>query len=201
MTPYARATIPGVNDLSRVAAGSLATLALLLSPAAAAAAPGDEAGPRHATRPAGGPAPAKIKVEVKGLKSGKVVIGQRVEVVGTVSPFVPGQKVEVRLQNRGDVVLKKTPFVRQVKGKGYGRFKFRTKPIVDAGKYRAQVEKASDRPAGGRPREVEAVRDQVPGPRPRRPRPRGPALQPAAARRRATTTPTATTTARTPSAR
>ena len=139
-----------MNNLSRVAAGSLATVALLFAPAAASAAPGDPAGPGTAPE-GGGPAPAKIEVEVKGLKGHKAVIGQRVEVVGKVTPFVPGQKVEVKLQNRGDMVLKKTPYVRQVKGKGFGRFKFRSKPIVDAGKYRARVEKpATDQQAGGR---------------------------------------------------
>ena len=60
-----------------------------------------------------------------------------------MTPFVGGQRVEVRLGNRGDTVLKKTPFVRQVKGKNFGRFKLRSKPLVEAGKYRVRANKAA----------------------------------------------------------
>ena len=50
----------------------------------------------------GGPAPAKIKLRSTGLKGGKAKVGDRVEVVGTVTPFVGHQKVQVRLGNGGD---------------------------------------------------------------------------------------------------
>jgi hypothetical protein len=98
-----------------------------------------------------GPAPAKIKLKLKGLKGGKVKVGERVEAIGTVTPFVGGQRVEVKLGNRGDTVLKKTPFVRRVKGRDFGRFKLRSKPLVEAGKYRVRVRKqATGAQAGGR---------------------------------------------------
>jgi hypothetical protein len=96
-----------------------------------------------------GPAPAKIKLKVKGPRNGKAKVGDRVEVIGTVTPFVGHQKVKVRLGNGGDTVLKKNPYVRQVKGKSYGRFKLRSKPLLESGKYRARAQKkATDQQAG-----------------------------------------------------
>ena len=96
------------------------------------------------------PAPAKIKVKLKGLSGGKAKVGERIEAIGTVRPFVGGERVEVRLGNRGDTVLKKTPYVRQVKGKGFGRFHLRSKPLVEPGKYRVRVRKApTNAQAGG----------------------------------------------------
>jgi hypothetical protein len=89
-----------------------------------------------------GPAPARMKLKLKGLSGGKAKVGERVEVIGKVAPFVGGQRVEVKLGNRGETVLKKDPFVRQVKGKNYGRFKLRSKPLVEAGKYRVRARKA-----------------------------------------------------------
>ena len=89
-----------------------------------------------------GPAPAKIKLELKGVNNGKVDVGDRVEAIGKVAPFVGGQRVEIKLANKGDTVIKKTPFVRQVKGKNFGRFKLRSKPLIEAGKYRVRVRKA-----------------------------------------------------------
>jgi hypothetical protein len=85
--------------------------------------------------------PAKIKLKLKGLKNGKAKVGERITVVGTVTPFVGHQKVEVKLGNRGDTVRKANPYVRQVKGKDFGRFKLRSKPLLEAGKYRARVSK------------------------------------------------------------
>jgi hypothetical protein len=87
------------------------------------------------------PAPARIEIKVKGLSGGKAKVGERIEAIGTVRPFVGGQKVEIRLGNRGDTVLKKTPYVRRVKGKNFGRFHLRSKPLLEPGKYRIRVRK------------------------------------------------------------
>ena len=77
-------------------------------------------------------------------------VGERVEVIGKVAPFVGGQRVEVKLGNRGKTVLKRDPFVRQVKGRNFGRFKLRSKPLVEAGKYRVRATKeATGAQAGG----------------------------------------------------
>ena len=52
-------------------------------------------------------------------------------------------------------MLKKTPFVRQVKGKNFGRFKLRSKPLLEPGKYRVRAQQGGDRrsrPAAARSR-------------------------------------------------
>jgi hypothetical protein len=137
-------TIGGIASALLLPAGALAQEGVPgLDPAADAAAPA--LAPATAERAPGGGAqkPAKIRLKVKGLKNGKVDIGDRVSAIGTVTPFVGGQRVEIRLGNRGDTVLKKTPFVRQVKGQDFGRFKLRSKPLVEAGKYRVRVKKAA----------------------------------------------------------
>jgi peptidoglycan hydrolase-like protein with peptidoglycan-binding domain len=135
-----------VNKLPLVATGLLATLALVLapSPALAQGGGGTEGGGADPGR-----APAKIQLKVKGLKGGQAKVGDRVQVVGTVRPFVGHQKVQVRLGSGGDTLAKKNPFVRQVKGKNFGRFKLRSKPLLDPGKYRARaLKKATDQQAG-----------------------------------------------------
>ena len=91
----------------------------------------------------GQPAAAQIEIKVKGLSGGKAKVGDRIEAIGTVRPFVGGQKVEIRLGNRGDTVLKKTPYVRRVKGKNFGRFHLRSKPLIEPGKYRIRVRKGA----------------------------------------------------------
>ena len=125
----------------------LATLAMILFPSFALAQGGGGTTGGGADP---GPAPAKISLKISGLKGGKAKVGDRVEVVGTVTPFVGHQKVQVRLGNGGDTVLKANPYVRQVKGKNYGRFKLRSKPLLDPGKYRARAQKKkTDQQAGG----------------------------------------------------
>jgi len=111
-----------------------AVVAALGAPLAAHAAGGQGGG-------GGQPAPAQIEIKLKGLSGGKAKIGERIEAIGTVRPFVGGQQVEIRLGNRGDTVLKKTPYVRRVKGKNFGRFHLRSKPLVEPGKYRVRVRK------------------------------------------------------------
>ena len=70
--------------------------------------------------------------------------------VGTVRPFVPHQKVEVRLGAGGDTVAKRNSYVRQVKGKNFGRVKLRSKPLLEPGHYRARASKpATAQQAGG----------------------------------------------------
>ena len=130
--------------LAPVAAAVLTALALSVFPAIAFAQGGT-------TPPKPQPKPAKINVKVNGLKGGKAKVGDRVEVVATVSPFVGHQKVQIRLGNGGDTVLKANPYVRQVKGRSFGRIKLRSKPLLDPGKYRARAfKKATANQRGGR---------------------------------------------------
>ena len=126
-----------MNCLLKVATGMVAAVALSLSPASALA----QDGGGGAAPPRPGPEPANINVKVNGLKGGKAKVGDRVEIVATVSPFVGHQKVQIRLGNAGDTVLKANPYVRQVKGRSFGRIKLRSKPLLDPGKYRVRAKK------------------------------------------------------------
>jgi L,D-transpeptidase catalytic domain/Putative peptidoglycan binding domain len=110
-----------------------------------------QGGQTHGGQSGGGQAPAKIQLQLKGLHKGRLKIGDRIRAIGTVRPFVGGQRVKIKLGNRGHTVLTKTPFVRQVKGRNVGRFHLRSKPLIKPGKYRVRVSKApTKRQAGGR---------------------------------------------------
>ena len=76
--------------MTRRLASLLAVAALLGLPAAAAAAPQGS----KPKQPQGAPG-ATVKVEVGGLKGGRATIWDEVPVSGTVSPYAPGQQVEV----------------------------------------------------------------------------------------------------------
>ncbi|MGV1048195.1 MAG: L,D-transpeptidase [Solirubrobacterales bacterium] len=79
--------------MTRRLASLVATAGLLLLPATAAAAPKAE----MAT-----PAPeATVKIDVGGLQGGRAPIWGTVPVTGTISPFVPGEKVEVTFYFNG----------------------------------------------------------------------------------------------------
>lgn len=153
-----RGTIPGV----RLLLGAVAALAMLLFPLAAlaqelpdpAGAPpaaggggsgggGGSAGGGAAGGggEGGAPAPLRMQVKLEGVENGRARVGDRVTAIGKVRPFVGGQRVEVRLANRGEVVERKTPFVRQVEGRSFGRFKLRSKPLTKSGKYRVRASK------------------------------------------------------------
>jgi hypothetical protein len=69
-------------------ASALAVAGLLAAPAAAAAAPKKVVKPAPAAN-------ATVKIEVDGLHGGRAPIWDSVPVSGTISPFVPGEKVEV----------------------------------------------------------------------------------------------------------
>lgn len=127
-----------MKNLSPVAAGGFAALAIFVFPIAASAQDGGGGDGGGAQAPA---ASAKIEVKVKGVSGGDATVGERVEAIAKVTPFVPHQRVEIKLANGGDTVAKRTPFVRQVKGKKFGRVKLRSKPLVEAGNYRVRVHK------------------------------------------------------------
>jgi len=130
-----------------VPAGGFFVAALLALPPVAIAQGGGGSGLGGGT---GGQQPVTISVKLKGVDGGRVDVGDRVRAIGKVRPFVGGQEVEIRLGREGRVVEKKTPFVRQVKNKNYGRFKLKSKPLVEAGKYRVRVTKApTAQQAGG----------------------------------------------------
>jgi L,D-transpeptidase catalytic domain len=83
LSPYSASKVPRVKRLS-----SLLVVAILAIPASAAAAP------KKPVKPAPVPA-ATVKIDVGGLHGGRADIYDTVPVRGTLSPYVPGQKVEV----------------------------------------------------------------------------------------------------------
>jgi len=94
---------------SQVAAGVLATIAMLLLPSIALAQSGGGGGGGGGGNPPQPPqqpeqAPATFNVKVKGLHNGKATVGDRVEAIVNVKPFVSHQKIEIKLQNGGDTV-------------------------------------------------------------------------------------------------
>jgi hypothetical protein len=102
----------------------LALSLALLVPTAAAAAPAKKApqpkGPRNAT----------VKIKVGHLRGGRAQIMSTVPVIGSVKPFVPGQRVEVSFYLNGARVD-----TQKVKVNG-GSFRARIR-IEEAGKYAA----------------------------------------------------------------
>jgi len=99
--------------------------AFALLPASALAAP---AGSDKATKPAGKAAAAQpvpdatVKVEVGHLRDGRAEIYSEVPVVGTLSPYVPGEKVELTFYLDGKELVTRKLSVAKGKG-GVGVFR------------------------------------------------------------------------------
>ena len=125
--------------LPSIAAGVLLCAALLL-PASASAAEGGKAG---ATQPI---PEATVKIQVGHLHGGRVPIYDTVPVRGTMSPFVPGQRVEVTFYLNGNrLVSRKVPVS---KGKG-GAGVFSSSVIVrENGKYAVSAHHAANSKLG-----------------------------------------------------
>jgi L,D-transpeptidase catalytic domain len=84
-----------------------------------------------------GPAKATVKIRVGHLHGGKARIMSTVPVIGTLSPFVAGEKVEVSFFLNGERIERKT--VKVSKGKrGTGTFRAKIR-IEKAGKYAASA--------------------------------------------------------------
>jgi L,D-transpeptidase-like protein len=126
--------MPPVN---RRLSSLLATAVLLALPAGAAAAP---------TKPA--PVPdATVKVEVGHLQGGRAQIYDTVPVHGTLSPYVPGQKVEVTFYLNGHRLLSRKVAV----SKGSGETgSFEASVVVkEDGKYAVAAKHKANAVLGG----------------------------------------------------
>ncbi len=110
--------------LIRVAA--LLTAALVLTVTASAAAHGDKKGDK-----AGDRTPSRLSVKLKGLKKGDLTVGKKIVAVGTMRPYVKGQKVTVIL-SRGKKTAKRVVVPVRKKG-GAGRFEF-SKRLIKPGR-------------------------------------------------------------------
>ena len=112
--------------------------ALVLPAAASAAASEAELQP---------PTQATVKIQVGHLHGGKAPIFGAVPVLGTVVPFVPGQKAAVTFYLDGHRLLTRNVGVRQVSGET-GRF--RTSIVVrEDGRYAAAAHYAASKGLGG----------------------------------------------------
>jgi hypothetical protein len=105
--------------------------ALLLVPVGAAA----------ATPVSRGPPDATVKIRVGGLSKGKARIMSTVPVVGTLKPFVPGQRVRVTFFRNGKRLHSKSARVRKGKGRA-GIFRSAIR-VTKGGKYAASAKHAA----------------------------------------------------------
>jgi hypothetical protein len=122
-----------------VAAGALA-VGVAASPAAAQAPASttDAAATASSTPPttsAPGVAPAKVFLKVAG-RGHRIPVGGRIKAKGRIRPFVPGQRVELRIARHGKVLRKRQVAVEPVAHSDLGRFRLRSGKIVRPGPYR-----------------------------------------------------------------
>jgi lipoprotein-anchoring transpeptidase ErfK/SrfK len=114
-----------------MAVGSTAALAVL--PAAAGAQlPGEPPPPPPA------PQSAQLQIDVEGVKHGRVTVGDKVKVVGTLKPFVKGQKVQVAVSRADHTLKDQVVKVKQAKN-GDGEFRLRSPRLIRPGDYKARA--------------------------------------------------------------
>jgi hypothetical protein len=127
-----RVTLRRVALALLVAVGSTAALAVLPATAGAQL-PGEPPPP-----PPPAPESAQLQIDVEGVKHGRVTVGKKVKVVGTLKPFVEGQKVQV-IVSRADHTLKdQVVEVKQAKN-GDGEFQLRSPQLIEPGDYKARA--------------------------------------------------------------
>ncbi|HWM55618.1 MAG TPA: L,D-transpeptidase [Solirubrobacterales bacterium] len=135
--------------MSRRLVPALVLVALLALPVAAwgAPAPGKGAAKAPGAPAPSGPEAATVKIRVGHLSGGKAQIMSKVPVIGTLSPFVPGQRAEVSFFLNGKRIERKT--VKVSKGKGdFGVFRAKIR-IEKAGKYAASAKHVATATLGG----------------------------------------------------
>ena len=126
--------------MTAAALGAHAAIALGDSPGTPAAPttttsqPPEPAG--TASRHSAKPRSAHIQLHVAGLRDGKLSAGKKARAVGFLHPFVSGQHVHVKLVRNGHVVKKMNPYVKRIKGRNVGRFKFRSATLLKPAHYR-----------------------------------------------------------------
>lgn len=125
----------------RITATALITSGLLAGGAGAALAQGDpKGGGKGGDNPGASNdrRPSRTAIQVKGLHGGRLTAGSKVNVVGTLRPFVKDQKVTVLLNRGKKIVERDTLKVRPKQGAGYGRFSF-SKRLIKQGRYSVQA--------------------------------------------------------------
>jgi L,D-transpeptidase catalytic domain len=93
-----------------------------------------------------GPAKATVKIRIGHLHGGKAPIMGTVPVLGTLKPFVAGQRVKVTWYRNGHRLYSKSARVRKGKG-GVGAFRSKIR-IVEGGKYAASAKHVANAALG-----------------------------------------------------
>jgi L,D-transpeptidase catalytic domain len=122
--------------LATMATAVVAGIAFVLPPVAGAQGHGPEG-----AAPVTAPMPAEMSVRVKALRSGKRPALRRTTALGTLSPFVPGQRVRVEFVRNGRVVAGRRVGVHGTTGAQHGTFRLRSPRLVEPGRYWVRARK------------------------------------------------------------
>jgi lipoprotein-anchoring transpeptidase ErfK/SrfK len=87
------------------------------------------------------PVSAQLSVEVKQVERGKRPAFRRTTAVGTLRPFVPGQRVTVRFVRGRKVVAGRRVPVQGVSGAAHGTFRLRSPRLAVPGRYQVRAMK------------------------------------------------------------
>lgn len=129
---------PQMSAPTRIRVAVLLTAsAVLLSASVAAASGPDKAGDRQ---------PTKLSLRLKGLNKGDLTVGKKIVAVGTMRPYVKGQRVTVIL-SRGKKTAKRVVVPVRKHGKA-GRFEF-SKRLIKPGRYSVDAIHKKNATAGG----------------------------------------------------
>jgi L,D-transpeptidase catalytic domain len=113
-----------------------ATTSATTTTAATAPAPTSTSAAAPAPTPSAAQHVAKAKIFLNVSGNGTVPVGDRLAAKGRIRPYVPGQRVELRIGRAGHVLRKRTVTVQQVASSDLGRFRIRSAKLVAPGPYR-----------------------------------------------------------------
>jgi hypothetical protein len=141
-----------MNTRIRLHVAVLFSLCALGVAAPGALAHGDAAGTTTAAKGAkeGGRQASKLSLRLKGLKHGKLTVGSRIKALGTMRPYVEGQKVTVLLHRGKKKTIKRVtvPVKRKSKKSALGQFEF-SKRLIQPGRYSVEAIHAKNATLGG----------------------------------------------------
>ena len=92
--------------------------------------------------------PSKTSVQLGGLSGGSLTVSNKIEVDGTLRPFVKGQKITVLLNRGKKVIDREAVKVRPKRGSDAGQFSF-SKRLVKQGRYSVQAIHDKNKTLGG----------------------------------------------------
>ena len=126
-----------------------ALLAILAAPVGAASTPAypaatgasGVAGPQVTAAPGGkSVAPARISIQLANADHHQLAVGERLHAIGRIKPFVPHQKVAIKVVRKHVVVKKRKFRVTQIGHSGVGRFHLRSKKLIAPGPYQVSAQ-------------------------------------------------------------